>query len=249
MKTFFIGIAVVLGFWLLYYVVLHLWFLYKGCVIPKFLFCGLRSKKRVEKRTIGFMKRIMLLLICIMIPALSYADVKDVIRAISEGSNLNIQLEGVEFDPDSFEHISGLVTFNFTPNGFDYNDNRVFGINAYDLDLDYSGSKIILRKAVKEHDFGSLYSYIFFIVDIDTQPRFIFVFADGGVVDPILIFNDGKDNNRFFYIDSCRVIGADGSILLPQISILDSGGYETFKAILESIAKTVDLEKNRVLYE
>lgn len=249
MKTFFIGIAVVLGFWLLYYVVLRLWFLYKGCVIPKFLFCGLRSEKRVEKRTIGFMKRIMLLLICIMIPALSYADVKDVIRAISEGSNLNIQLEGVEFDPDSFEHISGLVTFNFTPNGFDYNDNRVFGINAYDLDLDYSGSKIILRKVVKEHDFGSLYSYIFFIVDIDTQPRFIFVFADGGVVDPILIFNDGKDNNRFFYIDSCRVIGADGSILLPQISILDSGGYETFKAILESIAKTVDLEKNRVLYE
>ena len=249
MKTFFIGIAVVLGFWLLYYVVLRLWFLYKGCVIPKFLFCGLRSEKRVEKRTIGFMKRIMLLLICIMIPALSYADVKDVIRAISEGSNLNIQLEGVEFDPDSFEHISGLVTFNFTPNGFDYNDNRVFGINAYDLDLDYSGSKIILRKVVKEHDFGSLYSYIFFIVDIDTQPRFIFVFADGGVVDPILIFNDGKDNNRFFYIDSCRVIGADGSILLPQISILDSGGYETFKGILESIAKTVDLEKNRVVYE
>lgn len=245
METFFIGIAVVLGFCLLCYVVLRLWFLYKGCVIPKFLFCGLRSEKRVEKRTIGFMKRIMLLLICIMIPALSYADVKDVIRAISEGSNLNIQLEGVEVDPDpdSFEHISDLVTFNFTPNGFDYNDNRVFGINAHDLDLDYSGSKIILRKNVNEVDFGTEYIYGFFIVDIDTQPRFTFGFADGGDVIPMLLFMDGKGNSRVFYLGFCRVIEADGSILLPRTSILGSGGCETFKAILESIAKTVDLEE------
>lgn len=243
MKTFFIGIAVVLGFCLLCYVVLRLWFLYKGCVIPKFLFCGLRSEKRVEKRTIGFMKRIMLLLICIMIPALSYADVKDVIRAISEGSNLNIQLEGVEVDPDSNEHISGLVTFNFTPNGFDYNDNRVFGINAHDLDLDYSGSKIMLRKVVEETDFGTAYYYIFFIIDIDTKPRFIFGITDGVGVKPMLVFMDGKGNTRVFNFGFCRVIGADGSILLPQILILGSDGCETLKAIFESIAKTVYLDE------
>lgn len=243
METFFIGIAVALGLYLLSYVVLHLWFLSKRYGIPKFLFCGLRSEKRVEKRTIGFMKRIMLLLICIMIPALSYADVKDVIRAISEGSNLNIQLEGVEIDPDpdSFELISGLVTFNFTPNGFDYNDNRVFGINAHDLDLDYSGSKIILRKGVQEKDSGTEYFYVFFIVDIDTQPCFAISFVEGNA--PLLEFMDRKGNSRVFFIGFCRVIGADGSILLPQISILDSGGCETFKAILESIAKTVDLEE------
>lgn len=247
MKTFFIGIAVVLGFCLLCYVVLRLWFLYKGCVIPKFLFCGLGSEKRVEKRTIGFMKRIMLLLICIMIPALSYADVKDVIRAISEGSNLNIQLEGVEVDPDSSERISGWVTFNFTPNGFDYNDNRVFGINAHDLDLDYSGSKIILNKEVEEADYGTTYYYLFSIVDTAIQPGFTFGFLDGGGINPVLTFDDGKGNSRAFCLAFCRVIGADGSILLPLTSIFSSGGCETFKAILESIAKTVDLEDYSIL--
>lgn len=238
METFFIGIAVALGFCLLYYVVLRLWFLSKRYGIPKFVFCGLRSEKRA---TIGFMKRIMLL-IFIMIPALTYADVKDVIRAISEGSNLNIQLEGVEVDPDSFERIDGLVAFNFTPNGFDFNDNRVFGINADDLDLNYRGRKIILKKYVNESEHGNLYTYVFLIVDTDSQPRFAFGFLDGSGY-PVLIFDDGKDNIRLFYIEFCRVIGADGSILLPQISILDSGGCETFKAILESIAKTVDLKE------
>lgn len=235
METIFIGIAAVLGLYLLYYVVLRLWFLYKECVIPKFLFCGLRSKKRVEKRTIGFMKRIMLLLICIMIPALSYADVKDVIRAISEGSNLNIKLEC--FEADSSGEVIGddIVVFNFTPNGFDYNDNRVFGINADDLD--YRGRKIILKKYVDESDHVNLYTFLIF--DTDSQPYFAFGFLD--IAIPMLFFHDGKDNMRCFYIESCRVIGADGSILLPQISVIGSDGCETLKAILESIAKTVDL--------
>ncbi len=244
METFFIGIAVALGFCLLYYVVLRLWFLYKECVIPKFVFCGLRSKKRVEKRTIGFMKRIMLLLICIMIPALTYADIKDVIRTISEGSNLNIQLEG--FEVDSSGEVIGdnfLVAFNFTPNGFDYNDNRVFGINADDLDLNYRGRKIILEKYVDKSDHGNLYTYAFFIVDTDSRPFFTFNFLDSGGVFPLLSFDDGKDNIRYFYIGAYRVIGADGSILLPQISVFGSDGCETLKAILESIAKTVDLEE------
>lgn len=236
METFFIGIAVALGLYLLSYVVLHLWFLSKRYGIPKFVFCGLRSEKRA---TIGFMKRIMLL-IFIMIPALTYADIKDVIRTISEGSNLNIQLEGIEVDPDSFERIGGLVTFNFTPNGFDYNDNRVFGINAHDLDLDYSGSKIIFRKGVQEMDSGTLCIYGFLIVDIDTQPCIAFSFEGNA---RFLEFRDRKGNRRMFFLGFCRVIGADGSILLPQISILDSGGCETFKAILESIAKTVDLKE------
>lgn len=243
METIFIGIAAVLGLYLLYYVVLRLWFLYKECVIPKFVFCGLRSKKRVEKRTIGFMKRIMLLLICIMIPALSYADVKDVIRAISEGSNLNIKLEC--FEADSSGEVIGddIVVFNFTPNGFDFNDNRVFGINADDLD--YRGRKIILKKYVDEVDRGNLYTYAFLIDDTDSQPRFTFSFFDDAI--PLLFFNDGKDNNRFFYIDSCRVIGADGSILLPRIFFVRDG-CETLKAILESIAKTVDLEEEGHLF-
>lgn len=236
METFFIGIAVALGFCLLYYVVLRLWFLSKRYGIPKFVFCGLRSEKRA---TIGFMKRIMLL-IFIMIPALTYADIKDVIRTISEGSNLNIQLEGIEVDPDSFERIGGLVTFNFTPNGFDYNDNRVFGINAHDLDLDYSGSKIIFRKGVQEMDSGTLCIYGFLIVDIDTQPCIAFSFEGNA---RFLEFRDRKGNRRMFFLGFCRVIGADGSILLPRISVFGSDGYETLKAIFESIAKTVDLEE------
>lgn len=243
METIFIGIAAVLGLYLLYYVVLRLWFLYKECVIPKFVFCGLRSKKRVEKRTIGFMKRIMLLLICIMIPALSYADVKDVIRAISEGSNLNIKLEGLETEAYGEVIGDGLVALNFTPNGFDFNDNRVFGINADDLDLNYRGRKIISKKYVNEVDRGNLYTYAFFIVDTDSQPRFAFGFLDSGVAFPMLFFDDGKDNKRFFDIKFCSVIGADGSILLPRIPVFGSDGCETLKAILESIAKTVDLEE------
>lgn len=242
METIFIGIAAVLGLYLLYYVVLRLWFLYKECVIPKFVFCGLRSKKRVEKRTIGFMKRIMLLLICIMIPALSYADVKDVIRAISEGSNLNIKLECVEADSSGEVIGDDIVVFNFTPNGFDYNDNRVFGINADDLDLNYRGRKIISKKYVDESEDGNLYTYAFLIDDTDSQPCFGFGFLDSWVAFPMLIFDDGKDNKRFFHIAFCRVIGADGSILLPRI-FFESDGYETLKAILESIAKTVDLEE------
>lgn len=237
METIFIGIAAVLGLYLLYYVVLRLWFLYKECVIPKFVFCGLRSEKRA---TIGFMKRIMLL-IFIMIPALTYADIKDVIRTISEGSNLNIELEGIETDFSGEVIGDGLVAFNFTPNGFDFNDNRVFGINADDLDLNYRGRKIILKKYVDESEYGNLYTYAFFIVDTDSQPCFKFGFFDSGVV--VLFFDDGKDNKRFFYIESCRVIGADGSILLPRISVFGSDGCETLKAILESIAKTVDLEE------
>ena len=234
METIFIGIAAVLGLYLLSYVVLHLWFLSKRYGIPKFVFCGLRSEKRA---TIGFMKRIMLL-IFIMIPALTYADIKDVIRTISEGSNLNIQLECFEADSSGEVIGDGIVVFNFTPNGFDYNDNRVFGINADDLD--YRGRKIILKKYVDESDHGNLYTYVFLIVDTDSQPRFTFSFFDD--VIPLLFFNDGKDNNRFFYIDSCRVIGADGSILLPRI-FFGRDGCETLKAILESIAKTVDLEE------
>lgn len=234
METIFIGIAAVLGLYLLSYVVLHLWFLSKRYGIPKFVFCGLRSEKRA---TIGFMKRIMLL-IFIMIPALTYADIKDVIRTISEGSNLNIQLECFEADSSGEVIGDGIVVLNFTPNGFDYNDNRVFGINADDLD--YRGRKIILKKYVDESDHGNLYTYVFLIVDTDSQPRFTFSFFDD--VIPLLFFNDGKDNNRFFYIDSCRVIGADGSILLPRI-FFGRDGCETLKAILESIAKTVDLEE------
>ena len=234
METIFIGISAVLGLYLLSYVVLHLWFLSKRYGIPKFVFCGLRSEKRA---TIGFMKRIMLL-IFIMIPALTYADIKDVIRTISEGSNLNIQLECFEADSSGEVIGDGIVVLNFTPNGFDYNDNRVFGINADDLD--YRGRKIILKKYVDESDHGNLYTYVFLIVDTDSQPRFTFSFFDD--VIPLLFFNDGKDNNRFFYIDSCRVIGADGSILLPRI-FFGRDGCETLKAILESIAKTVDLEE------
>lgn len=238
MKTIFIGIAAVLGLYLLSYVVLHLWFLSKRYGIPKFVFCGLRSEKRA---TIGFMKRIMLL-IFIMIPALSYADVKDVIRAISEGSNLNIQLECFEADSSGEVIGDGIVVFNFTPNGFDFNDNRVFGINADDLD--YRGRKIILKKYVDESDHGNLlYTYVFLIVDTDSQPSFGFTFLDRRVAFPMLGFKDGKDNIRFFNIAFCRVIGADGSILLPRISILGSDGCETLKAILESIAKTVDLKE------
>lgn len=238
METIFIGIAAVLGLYLLSYVVLHLWFLSKRYGIPKFVFCGLRSEKRA---TIGFMKRIMLL-IFIMIPALTYADVKDVIRTISEGSNLNIQLEG--FEVDSSGEVIGdnfLVAFNFTPNGFDYNDNRVFGINADDLDLNYRGRKIILEKYVDKSDHGNLYTYAFFIVDTDSRPFFTFNFLDSGGVFPLLSFDDGKDNIRYFYIGAYRVIGADGSILLPQISVFGSDGCETLNAILESIAKTVDI--------
>lgn len=238
METIFIGIAAVLGLYLLSYVVLHLWFLSKRYGIPKFVFCGLRSEKRA---TIGFMKRIMLL-IFIMIPALTYADIKDVIRTISEGSNLNIKLEGLETEAYGEVIGDGLVAFNFTPNGFDFNDNRVFGINADDLDLNYRGRKIISKKYVNEVDRGNLYTYAFFIVDTDSQPRFAFAFLDSGVAFPMLFFDDGKDNKRFFYIDSCRVIGADGSILLPRI-FFGRDGCETLKAILESIAKTVDLEE------
>ena len=179
-----------------------------------------------------------MLLIFIMIPALTYADIKDVIRTISEGSNLNIQLECFEADSSGEVIGDGIVVLNFTPNGFDYNDNRVFGINADDLD--YRGRKIILKKYVDESDHGNLYTYVFLIVDTDSQPRFTFSFFDD--VIPLLFFNDGKDNNRFFYIDSCRVIGADGSILLPRI-FFGRDGCETLKAILESIAKTVDLEE------
>ena len=178
-----------------------------------------------------------------MIPALTYADIKDVIRTISEGSNLNINLEGLE--ADSFGEVigDGLVAFNFTPNGFDYNDNRVFGINADDLDLNCRGRKIILKKYVDEYDRENIYTYIFLIVDTDSQPRFAFAFSDSGVTFPMLILDEGKDNDRYFHIISCRVIGADGSILLPRISLLGSDGCETLKAILESIAKTVDLEE------
>lgn len=240
METIFIGIAAVLGLYLLSYVVLHLWFLSKRYGIPKFVFCGLRSEKRA---TIGFMKRIMLL-IFIMIPALTYADIKDVIRTISEGSNLNIQLECFEADSSGEVIGDGIVVFNFTPNGFDFNDNRVFGINADDLD--YRGRKIILKKYVDEVDRGNLYTYAFLIDDTDSQPRFTFSFFDDAI--PLLFFNDGKDNNRFFYIESCRVIGADGSILLPRISVFGSDGHETLKAILESIAKTVDLEEEGHLF-
>lgn len=235
METIFIGIAAVLGLCLLSYVVLHLWFLSKRYGIPKFVFCGLRSEKRA---TIGFMKRIMLL-IFIMIPALTYADIKDVIRTISEGSNLNIKLEGFEADFSGEVIGDGLVAFNFTPNGFDFNDNRVFGINADDLDLNYRGRKIISKKNVDES--GHVNIYTFLIVDTDSQPRFEFGFLDIAV--PMLYFNDGKGNKRLFYIESCRVIGADGSILLPRISVFGSDGCETLKAILESIAKTVDLEE------
>ncbi len=238
METIFIGIAAVLGLYLLSYVVLHLWFLSKRYGIPKFVFCGLRSEKRA---TIGFMKRIMLL-IFIMIPALTYADIKDVIRTISEGSNLNIQLECFEADSSGEVIGDGIVVFNFTPNGFDYNDNRVFGINADDLDLNYRGRKIILKKYVDESEYGNLYTYVFCIVDTDSRPRFAFS-LDSGLTIPGLILAEGKDNNRFFYIESCRVIGADGSILLPRISVFGSDGHETLKAILESIAKTVDLEE------
>lgn len=238
METIFIGIAAVLGLYLLSYVVLHLWFLSKRYGIPKFVFCGLRSEKRA---TIGFMKRIMLL-IFIMIPALTYADIKDVIRTISEGSNLNIKLEGIETDSSGEVIGDGLVAFNFTPNGFDFNDNRVFGINADDLDLNYRGRKIILKKYVDESEYGNLYIYDFLIVDTDSQPCFTFSFLDSGVTFPVLLIDDGKDNRRFFYIEYCRVIGADGSILLPQISVIGSYGCEMLKAILESIAKTVDLE-------
>lgn len=239
METIFIGIAAVLGLCLLSYVVLRLWFLSKRYGIPKFVFCGLRSEKRA---TIGFMKRIMLL-IFIMIPALTYADIKDVIRTISEGSNLNIKLECVEADSSGEVIGDGFVVFNFTPNGFDYNDNRVFGINADDLDLNYRGRKIISKKYVDESEHGNLYTYAFLIDDTDSQPCFGFGFLDSGVAFPMLIFDDGKDNKRFFHIAFCRVIGADGSILLPRISVFGSDGYETLKAIFESIAKTVDLEE------
>lgn len=239
METIFIGIAAVLGLYLLSYVVLHLWFLSKRYGIPKFVFCGLRSEKRA---TIGFMKRIMLL-IFIMIPALTYADIKDVIRTISEGSNLNIQLECFEIDSSGEVIGDGLVAFNFTPNGFDFNDNRVFGINADDLDLNYRGRKIILKKYVGESEYGNLYTYAFLIDDTDSQTRFTFNFLDSGGAFPVLLFNDGKNNIRLFNIAFCRVIGADGSILLPRISVFGSDGHETLKAILESIAKTVDLEE------
>lgn len=190
------------------------------------------------------MKKIMLLLICIMISISTYADIKDVIRAISEGSNLNIQLVGKEVNRSNpGEIISDLVKFNFTPNGFDYNDKRVFGVNMTNSDLDYSGHNIILRKSVGKVDNLNNDIYTFFIVDTDIQPRFSFALLVGSErAIPMLVFNDGKGNERVFKIIFCTVIGADGSILLPQNTMVCGSGQEILKTILESIAKTVDLE-------
>lgn len=189
------------------------------------------------------MKKIISLLICIMIPTLTYADIIDVIKAVSNGSNLNIQLEGKEVNPSNLEeYISDVVEFNFTPNGFDYNDNRVFGISAANSNLDYRGHEIVLRKVVEETEYGDSYVYTFFIVDTDIQPRFSFgllVGSEGAI--PMLIFNDGKGNTRLFNIVFCKVIGANGSTLLSQKWIRGKG-QDVLKTILESVAKTVELE-------
>lgn len=190
------------------------------------------------------MKKIMLLLICIMICTSTYADIKDVIRAISEGSNLNIQLAGKEVNPSNpGEYISDAVKFNFTPNGFDFNDKRVFGVNMANSNLNYSGHKIILRKNVGKIDNLDNDVYTFFIVDTDIQPRISFALLVGSEsMIPMLYFNDGKGNVRVFNIAFCTVIGADGSILLPKNTLIRGSNQKILKTILESIAKTVDLE-------
>jgi hypothetical protein len=108
-----------------------------------------------------------------MISTSTYANIKDVIRAISEGSNLNIQLAGKEVNPSNpEEYISDVVKFNFTPNGFDYNDKRVFGVNMANSNLNYSGHKIILRKNVEKIDNLNNDIYTFLLL----TPTFSLVF-------------------------------------------------------------------------
>lgn len=170
-------------------------------------------------------------------------DMANVIRAISEGSNLNIQITGREVNISNQEYIGNIVKFNFTPNGFDLNDKRVFMISMANSKLEYKGHKIILRKSLEKIKEGDNYTYTFFIVDTDIQPRFSFTLLIGNNEDtiPILFLNDGKGNTRAFYIALCNVIGADGSILLPS-TYIRGREQKTLKMILENIAKTVELE-------
>lgn len=189
------------------------------------------------------MKRIVLLLICVVISIATYADIGDVIRAISQGSNINIQFTGKEVDRSTGEYIGDIVQFNFTPNGSDFDDNRVFGINMVNSNLNFYGHNIVLRKGeVQVKDYVNEI-YTFFIVDTDLQPRIsLSTMVGNDEVIPVLVLQDGKGGDRAFYIALCKVIGEDGSILLPQGTWIRGSGQGTLKKMLDAIAQTVELE-------
>lgn len=188
------------------------------------------------------MKRIVLLLICVVISTATYADIGDVIRAISNGSKITIELKGREVDISTRKFISEdeLVRFNFTPNGSDFDGNRAFGINMVNSNLKFYGHKFIFRKYEDKLDDWLYETYVFESVDNDVKHRLVFSLSvAGGNPMPELAFGDGKGGTRVFLLGYCRVIGEDGSILLPEGTwIMYTIGKEKLKKMLDAIVQT-----------
>lgn len=192
------------------------------------------------------LKRLWSTILLIVVAVNCFAGVSEVISAIKKQSNCNIRLyvkKVVNWDP--YEVAENFNMFNFTPFGFNLNDDRIFSIQEDETNWGLSGSDVSCRVAHTDNtgifyfiyeakQYGSLAPQVAIACaeNYDAYPRLFIKKANNTAFD--------SDNTVIYSIVAYAVIGKSGDVLQQLMFLDERAAKMDFKSIMDKIADSLD---------
>lgn len=149
-----------------------------------------------------------------------------VLNTLKKGHNLNIKMTGRLYKNGALGNPEDI---SFTPNSFDYNDNRIVGLHGHDTDWDIMGKCYRLTKK-NETEFR-------FYVPHSTSgsPSFFYFDMEGN--NMLLGIAEISPSRFYLYsIDSFKVISPIGELLVS-----DSTDKQLFRQIITAVYQSYPL--------